>query len=158
MANKKQVVTPILKLLKSDSTLRSLVRKGMGAVSDKHKRDHFEDAVKTSFLDSLDIDAAFDRKYSKSNRWDYLLSYAPSNIVVAVEPHSAKTSEVKVVIAKKDNAKLQLRNHLVDGQQIARWLWVSSGKNGFANTEKVKFQLAQKGIDFVSPMIMVKHL
>jgi len=130
----------------------------MGAVETDHRRDYFHDDVKPHFLDSLDIDAALAKGRESQNRWDYLLSHAPSKSVVAVEPHSAKQEEISVVIKKKDRAKEQLSDHLVAGARIAKWIWVGSGKNGFADTEKVRRQLDQRGIEFVSPMILLKHL
>jgi hypothetical protein len=158
MAKKKLTSTPLLKILLPDSVLRHEVRDGMGAVEADHRRDYFHDDVKPHFLDSLDIDGTLAKGRESQNRWDYLLSHAPSKSVIAVEPHSAKQEEISVVIRKKDSAKEQLSDHLVAGAKIAKWIWVSSGRNGFADTEKVRRQLDQRGIEFVSPMILLKHL
>jgi len=157
MASKKPNATPLLRILIPASALRDAIKPGMNAVSPAHRQAHFDDTVKPCFSDSLDIDAAFAQSHPNANRWDYLLSHAPSNSVIAVEPHSAKTAQVRVVIAKKDKAKEQLSKHLVASARIAKWLWVGSGKNGFADTDKARRQLDQKGIEFVSPKIMLKH-
>lgn len=158
MAKKKVSSTPLLRILLPDSVLRLEVKGGLGAVEADHRRDYFHSDVKSHFLDSLDIDGTLAKGRESENRWDYLLSHSPSDSVIAVEPHSAKQAEISVVIRKKDSAKEQLSDHLVTGAKIAQWIWVGSGKNGFADTEEVRRQLDQRGIKFVSPMILLKHL
>jgi hypothetical protein len=87
-----------------------------------------------------------------------LLGHAPSAEVVAVEPHSAKQDEVTTVIRKKRAALDQLKDHLRDGARMAKWLWVTSGKVHFADTEKTRRLLDEKGIEFVGTRVYAKHL
>ena len=110
------------------------------------------------FADSLDIDEAFKEGREQENRWDYLLGHEPGKQVVAVEPHSASTSEVTTVINKRLAARQQLRDHLRDGVDVKIWLWVASGKVRFVPMEKAMFRLAQNGIEFVGRKITNKHL
>lgn len=130
---------------------------GLGAVEDGH-RELFEASTRASFDDSLNFDEAMRAGREQENRWDYLLGHAFSRQVVAVEPHSAKQDEISTVVKKLAAAKEHARPHLKDGIKISRWLWVASGSVQFANTEKVVFQLAQKGITFVGRRVLPKHL
>ncbi len=119
---------------------------------------YFDEAVRSSFADSLDIDEAFKEGREQENRWDYLLGHEPSKQVVGIEPHSAENSEITTVIKKLEAACQQIREHLRDGVFVAKWLWVASGKVQFAPMEKATFRLAQKGIKFVGRKITKKHL
>lgn len=129
----------------------------MGAVKAAH-RSHFDDAIRSTFADSLELDEAMKAGREEENRWDYLLGHAPSGKVVAVEPHSAKRDQIRAVIKKLLAATEQLREHLRDDARIAKWLWVASGKIHFADTEKVRRLLDQNGIEFVGPKVTSKHL
>jgi hypothetical protein len=149
--------TPVIAALKADSLLVAMVKDGLGAVIDLH-RHHFDEDIRSSFGDSLDIDAAFKKSHEQANRWDYLVGHTQSNQVIAVEPHSAENSEITTVIKKHIAAQLQLRDHLRNGVFVAKWLWVASGKVQFNPMEKATFQLAQNGIQFVGRKVMNKHL
>jgi hypothetical protein len=92
------------------------------------------------------------------NRWDYLLGHTSSGQIVALEPHSAKTDEISSVIRKRRAAIEQLRIHLRTGLHISSWLWVASGKNHFADTEKARRLLDQNGIEFVGKQVLARHL
>ncbi|MCK6574822.1 hypothetical protein L6V77_27440 [Myxococcota bacterium] len=133
------------------------MKDGLGAVQTTHK-DYLSVELRTAFADSIDIDAALKAGHESENRWDYLLGHAPSGLVVAVEPHSARDDEIATVINKRAAARAQLKDHLRPGAKIARWLWVASGKVRFASTEKAGFRLAQHGIEFVGSQVQAKHL
>jgi hypothetical protein len=62
------------------------------------------------------------------------------------------------VIAKKNAAKGQLRDHLKPGSAIAAWFWVASGKVDFAPHDKVIRRLEQEGITFVGGTLREKEL
>lgn len=94
----------------------------------------------------------------RENRWDYLLGYAPTSEVVAVEPHSAKEDHISTVIKKRGAAREQLKMHLRDGARIARWLWGASGDVHFTDTERARRWLDQNGIEFVGKKVMAKQL
>lgn len=149
--------TPIRRGLHEKSSLVGKVENGIAAVGAQH-RERIDLAIRSKFVDSIDLDAALKAEYPTDNRWDYLLGHGPSAKIVAVEPHSAKHDEISTVIAKRKAADTQLRNHLRDGVQISCWLWVSSGDVQFAGIEKVRFRLAQEGIQFVGKRILSKHL
>lgn len=148
--------TPVRSALRKDSTLLPLVADGLGAVK-RTDRNYFDIAIRQTFVDSLDLDAAMQLGHEQSNRWDYLLGHAPSGNVVAVEPHSAKNDEITTVINKRIAAREQIKEHLRNGARIAKWLWVASGKVHFANTEKARRRLDQNGIEFVTK-VTAKHL
>lgn len=97
-------------------------------------------------------------EHAQESRWDYLLGHAPSGEVVAVEPHSARQDEISTIVRKLTAAKRHVRPHLREGVNVARWLWVASGKVQFANTEKAKLNLDQNGIQFVGRKVLAKHL
>lgn len=149
--------TPIRGALTEASALLPRVKDGLGAVQTTHK-DYLSVELRTAFADSIDIDAALKAGHESENRWDYLLGHAPSGLVVAVEPHSARDDEIATVINKRAAARAQLKDHLRPGAKIARWLWVASGKVRFASTEKAGFRLAQHGIEFVGSQVQAKHL
>lgn len=149
--------TPLRVALKKESPLLPLVVDGMGAVLNSH-RDYFDSSIRPSFADSLELDEAVREGHEQENRWDYLLGHVPSGSVVAVEPHSAKHDEITTVIKKREAALKHLKEHLNNGVKITKWLWVASGKVQFANTEKAKLRLDQKGIQFVGTKVTAKHL
>lgn len=149
--------TPVRVALRQHSALQSSVVDGLGAVEGGH-RDYFDVAIRSSFGDSLDLDKAMAPGREQENRWDYLVGHSPSGKVVAVEPHSAKQEEITTVIKKRVAAREQIKEHLRDGVQIEKWLWVASGNVQFANTEKAKLRLDQNGIEFVGKRVTAKHL
>lgn len=149
--------TPVRMAIRPGDSLIDAVCDGMGAVEAGH-RDYFDAAIRRDIADSLDLDAATKDLHPDDNRWDYLLGHSPSGEVIAVEPHSAKEDEVSRVIRKKQAAKVQLNGRLRDGARISKWLWVSSSKVHFADTEKARRRLDQEGIEFVGTKVMAKHL
>jgi hypothetical protein len=149
--------TPVRAALREGSTLQAVVKDGIGALKAGH-RDYLDGAIRVSFADSIDIDAALEAGHEEENRWDYLLGHAPSGKVLGLEPHSAKTDEVSTVIRKRRAALAQLAPHLKQGARVTDWLWVASGKVHFANTEKTRLQLDQNGIRFVGTRVLPKDL
>lgn len=153
----KKLQTPTRKALKKESALLPLVFDGLGAIEATHKK-YFEDSIRNAFADSLDLDKALQQGHEQENRWDYLLGHNASGAVVGVEPHSAKQDEITTVINKRTAARKHLKDHLRDGVQVTKWIWVASGKVHFANTEKAKLRLDQNGIQFVGTKVSSKHL
>jgi hypothetical protein len=151
------MTTPVRSILLGASTLLAGVRDGLGALERPHKQ-LVDEKIRPSFDDSLDIDDGVRGGNEQENRWDYLLGHGESSVVVALEPHSAHTSEVSTVIAKKSSARRQLRAHLKPGSTIAAWFWVASGKVDFAPYEKVIRRLDQEGITFVGGMLRAKDM
>ena len=149
--------TTVRKAIKKDSNLQPRIVDGLGAMKKAHKK-LIDTALHTMFDDSLDIDEAFREGHEQENRWDYLLGYASTNTVVALEPHSAKDDEVTTIIRKRSAARTQLEGHLESKAKITRWLWVASNDVDFANTEKTRIRLDNNGILFVGKMVKAKHL
>ena len=149
--------TPVRAALRVDSLLQRAVQDGLGAVISAH-HGYFDDAVRSSFADSLDLDNALKKGREQENRWDYLLGYQPTGQVVGVEPHSAENGEVTTVIKKLEAARRQLQEHLCDGRGVSKWLWVASGRVRFVPIEKATLRLAQNGIEFIGRRITNKHL
>ena len=153
----KKPLTPVRAALLSTSSLHGQVVDALGAVKDGH-RDYIDGPLRIDFADSIDVDDALHSGNEQENRWDYLLGHGPSAAVFALEPHSAKTGEISTVIRKKEAATRQLAPHLRSGSRIARWLWVASGPVDFADTEKARRALDQRGILFVGKSVLRKHL
>lgn len=149
--------TPVRAALRKDSVLLPSVEDGIRAVKEAH-RGYFDNAIRQTFADSLDLDGALQAGHEQQNRWDYLLGHTPSGTIVAVEPHSAKQDEITTVIKKRVAAREQLKDHLRDGACVTKWLWVASGKVHFADTENVRLRLDQNGIEFVGRKVSAKHL
>ncbi|MFN7572170.1 MAG: hypothetical protein ACK5TK_12070 [Betaproteobacteria bacterium] len=155
--NKVTRKTPLRRALRGDSALLPLVADGLGAVK-AADRNYFDNAIRSNFADSLELDEAVKRGHEQESRWDYLLGHEPSGEVIAVEPHSAKQDEINAVINKRVAARKQLRDHLRENARVTKWLWVASGKVHFADTEKTKRLLDQNGIVFVGKRVTGKHL
>jgi hypothetical protein len=102
---------------------------------------------------SLDLDEATRVEHPNANRWDYLLCIPDLEKIVALEPHSAKDSEIKVVAAKRQWAVDFLRDHLPPGKRVSKWYWVTRGKIGFGKMERARRQIDQAGISFVGRML-----
>jgi hypothetical protein len=157
MSAKRARTTPIRTALLPESALQKLVQDGLGGVDNAH-RAYIDDELRTAFADSLALDDAMLPGREEEHRWDYLLGHAASGSVIGLEPHSAKQDQVSTVVKKREAAREQLKGHLRPGQSVSRWCWVASGDVHFANTERVRFQLDQNGIDFVGKRLLPKHL
>ncbi len=154
---KRSLKTPIRLSLVDNSPLLSSVSDGMDAVDTTHRK-LFDDAIRSTFSDSLNLDESVKKGREQENRWDYLLGHEPSSNVVAVEPHSARNDEISTVIKKRSAAREHLKEHLREKVKIEKWLWVTPGKVQFADTEKTRRLLDQNGIEFVGTKILPKHL
>jgi hypothetical protein len=106
--------------------------------------------------DSLDLDGALRHEFPNANRWDYVFSVPAAGKLIALEPHTAKDSEISVLIAKKKHATAQLRRHLLPQYRVAEWLWVSHGRMSFSRMEQATRRLAQAGIKYLGRS--VEHL
>lgn len=149
--------TPLRAAFNEESSLHPLIKDGLGAVISSHRK-YFDEGIRPSFADSLDVDRALRLGREQENRWDYLLGHEPSGRVIGVEPHSAENSEISTVIKKLASARRQLQGHLRDGKLVSRWLWVASGKVQFVPMERATLRLAQNGITFVGAKVKKKHL
>lgn len=152
----KKKATPIRAGLKPASPLQAAIHDGLGAMKQVDK-GYIEQTIRTEFADSLDLDAAMQMAHPEDNRWDYLLGHGKSGKLFALEPHTMKDKEVKVLIQKRAQAKLQLEGHLRPGVTIADWFWVSS-VDGIADTGKARRSLDQAGIKRVGKALKAKHL
>lgn len=133
--------------LHDSSTLQKHVKTGAGAVAPGHIRLVAE-AERSKIGDSLDLDAATKSEFPEANRWDYVISLPALGLIIGVEPHAARDSEINVVIAKKKHAIQYLQSHLRDGYRVTKWFWVSSGTVGFSRMERARRILDQNGIAF----------
>jgi hypothetical protein len=140
---------------KATSPLRGLVRQGIQALSDTAVIAH---DARGQFSQSIDLDASLAASHPSENRWDYLLGHQPSRLLVGIESHSAKQSEVSVVIAKREAAIRQVRPHMHPHASVAEWYWVSSGRVDFLNHEREVLKLMQNGITFVGRAVQTRHL
>jgi hypothetical protein len=103
--------------------------------------------------DSLDLDAASAAEHPDANRWDYILSIPDLKQFVGIEPHSAKDSEIRAVIRKKEHAKQFLAAHFQAGYRVARWFWVSHGTVSFSRMDRARRRLDQNGIQFAGRLL-----
>jgi hypothetical protein len=154
-ARGKRPRTPIRAALRPGSSLLPSVKNGLAALQ---KASIVHRDVRQDFGDSLDLDAELRADYPNENRWDYVLGHMPSRELIGVEPHSAHTNEVSVVIAKKQAAATRLRAHLRDGRSVTRWFWVASDNVAINDLDKTRRQLDQHGIELVGRVLLPKHL
>lgn len=137
----------IRKALKATSSLLPYVKTGMGAMKPKD-RTLVAVGERSKISDSLDLDAATADDYPQDRRWDYLISVSSANKIVGLEPHGATDAEIKVIVGKKENALVVLREHLKQGHTIAEWHWVTHGSVGFSRMDRATRALSQSGIQF----------
>jgi hypothetical protein len=130
------------------SPLRTRVKPGAGALI-KRDLQLIDERERKKIGESLDLDGASRAEHPSKNRWDYLLSLPAAGRVVALEPHTARDSEVGVVIAKRAFALQYLRSHMPPRYRIAEWYWVCHGSVNFSNMDRARRQLDQQGITFV---------
>jgi hypothetical protein len=149
--------TPIRAGLREKSALGPRVRAGLGALQ-QADRGRVDVAVAKTIGDSLDLDEALRDEHARESRWDYLLGHAPTEAIVALEPHAATQGEIAVVIRKREAALGHLRAHLRPDVTVARWLWVATGEVGFFPLEKAHLRLSEHGIAFVGRKVLPKHL
>jgi hypothetical protein len=147
---------PVSRALKG-SHLAASIRPGTQALP-SDKRRHVGEALRPAFADSLDLDEATRVQYPNDARWDYLLGHDDASCVVALETHSAHTSEVGLVIQKRAASRRHLRDHLVAGHDVAAWFWAASGRVDFVPHEKMINRLNENGIEFVGGRLEAKHL
>jgi len=101
--NRPATNSPVREALEKGSFLLDDVKDGLNAIIRDHKH-YFHEGIKSEFDDSIDIDASFKLGREQENRWDYLIGHRARGAVIAVEPHSAYTSEIETVIKKKKSA------------------------------------------------------
>ncbi len=129
------------------STLRSHIKRGLRALINNDLR-LIVPAIRTYVGDSLNLDDTIRAEFPQDNRWDYLLSVPRINQIIGLEPHSAKDSEVSVIIAKRKHAIEYLRNHLHPQYIVSKWFWVSHGRVNFSKMESAIRLLNKNGIEF----------
>jgi hypothetical protein len=147
---------PVFRALKG-SYLAAAIRGGTQAISGD-KRKHIEESVRPEFVDSLNLDEATRERHPNDARWDYLLGHAACSRVVALETHSAETSQVSKVIQKRTASLRHLQDQLAPGHQVAEWYWVASGRVDFVPHEKTMLRLSENGIRFVGGRLEARHL
>lgn len=147
---------PVYRALK-DSYLAADIQGGIQAIP-SDKRKHISESVRSDFLDSLDLDEASRPRHPTDARWDYLLGHEPSSQVVAIETHSAETSQISKVIQKRTASLGHLRDQFGVDHRIAAWYWAASGRVDFVPHEKTMLRLSENGIQFVGGRLEAKHL
>lgn len=133
--------------LHDSSTLQKHVKSGAGALAPGHVK-LIAEAERSKIGDSLELDTAAKNEFPEANRWDYMMSLPALEQIVGVEPHSARDSEISVVIAKRKHAIQYLQSHLRAGYRVTKWFWVSPGTVGFSRMERARRLLDQNGITF----------
>jgi hypothetical protein len=146
--------TPVRKALVSSSSLLVAVKDGLQALRGVDLT-MIHDAVRKSFGDSLDLDAASEPGNEQKNRWDYLLGWSPTGAVIAFEPHTGNAADL---VKKKLAAKEFLGAHLEKEVRIFKWIWVTKQDLHHADTERWARSLEQNGIQLVRRLVLEKHL
>ena len=140
--------------------LAGLARPGKSALTRDHA-SQLDCADSSRWSGSLDIDAALRLvgEHARANRWDYGVGYVdPAGIerAVWIEVHSAETSEVAVVIRKLRWLKDYLATHALtlrqltlagDDAQVARYVWIASGRYNIPPNSPQLRSLATAGLN-----------
>lgn len=118
----------------------------MGSYSDRVEQKHCH------ATDGIDFDEATRPLAPQEHRWDYFIGVRASpkdrGEIIGIEVHTAIDKNVKDVIAKKRASAPLLAAELLAGRSVGRWVWIASGKNGFASHDRVKRQLQEARIEF----------
>ena len=138
------------------SHLQDSISDGPGAMLGAD-RDLIEQSVRKLFLDSIDVDAAFNKATTQRGKPLGLFLGYEDNFVVALEPHHGNHKEVKVVIAKKRSCRDQIKAHVIPGREPRIWPWVSKNTD-FIALDKARPLLDQEGILYVGKIRLKKHL
>jgi hypothetical protein len=133
--------------LRASSTLLPLVQPGLSAMLPVDRTLVAID-IRTAFGDGVDLDGATAAAFPNDHRWDYILSVPEAEKLIGVEPHSAGDGEVRVVINKKKNAMVVLREHLRTSVRVSEWHWITHGRVRFSDMSKTAKMLSQNGIAF----------
>lgn len=147
---------PVTRALKG-SRLAGAIQPGLQAIPSGNRK-YIAESLRPAFLDSLDLDEATRSLHPGDARWDYLLGHDGSSQVIALEAHSANTSNVAEVVRKRVASREHLQRHLQDGETVAAWYWVASGRVDFAPHDRTINYLDQNGIQFVGSRLEAKHL
>ncbi|WP_207420229.1 hypothetical protein [Desertivirga brevis] len=105
---------------------------------------------------SVDIDKAVEKKYSRSNRWDYCFSYREQ--VYFVEVHPASTSEVETVLKKLDWLKNWLKSDAPEVNKLKAsehpWVWIMTKGQSITSGSRQARRLAMSGIKLTSKLVL----
>lgn len=112
------MTAPISRAMRA-SSLAVAVRRGLQAIP-SDKREHIEPSLRPELSDSLDLDEATRALHPNDARWDYLLGHAGSTQIVALEAHSAQTSQVTLVIEKRAASRRHLQAALAMATMLPR--------------------------------------
>lgn len=145
----------VARAIRAASPLQRRVKPGKQGI-EARDRHRFREKAPHRVVDSLDLDAAFEKQIPVENRWDYLIGTTlPTRRLVAVEVHSAYSSQVRGVIAKKRAAQAQLRGHLNEQARIDDWVWIASGPTRITKTMPQWRLLTSEGIRLVGSKLVL---
>ena len=142
----------LLSALRQNSYLRPHVRDGLSAISGRDV-ELIAVSERGNVAESINLDAATQQEFPNDHRWDYIVYVRNGKVMLGIEPHPARDGEIQVVITKRRRAIAVLRDHLMPGTVVARWIWVSHGRVGFSSMERARRQLDQNGIEFSGRLI-----
>jgi len=133
--------------LHATSALQKHIMNGIDAL-DRRDQELIAPDERRRVGDSLYLDKAVEADHPQEHRWDYVLSVPDAAAIIGIEPHSAKDSEISVVIKKKCWAAGYLRKHM-SSRGVSRWFWVTHGRVGISILDKERRRLSKYGIEFV---------
>jgi hypothetical protein len=117
--------------VKASPQVRDHFRNGLQALAKGHRSCLSE--LTSACLGSVEIDEAVRSRYPSDSRWDYVVGVGLTSgeLAVFIEVHSATTSEVSVVIRKKEwleKTWLEHSDQLELKKLPRRIFWVPSGR------------------------------
>jgi hypothetical protein len=146
----KPKIVNLYSALVKKSGLRASVRANLDAIKNTDRQLILE-TDRQKIVDAIDLDAATQRQYPNSHRWDYIV--CASNSLIGIEPHPAKDDQLRSIVEKKNHAQLVLTAELINGARVSRWIWVTRGRVKFSQNEKAQRYLAQNGIEFQGRLV-----
>ncbi len=129
------------------SEIANAYKSGIQAIKG-NERAKFSFSDNRKIKGSVDIDSALKSKYPEQNRWDYAIGYG--DVVVYAEVHPCATSEVSIVINKRDWLIQWLKGKPID--KLGKSLyWVATQGVAIKDAKKKK-ELSMKGIKVCSKL------
>ena len=130
-----------------NSNLNSFFQNGLKAIkrSDRSKIRVLNNSI---LVGSLDIDKSFKNLYPQSNRWDYLVIVNNNIEGYFIEIHPAFTSEVNVMLRKRDWLKINIINSYFKNINTKKYkiIWVSSGKTKILKNSREYKKLVKENL------------
>lgn len=137
----------MLNTINSNEILKNCVKQGLQGIK-SCDRSKFNVSNTKKLNISIDLDECLKSLYPNDNRWDYLLIVYDEVEGYFVEIHPANTSDVAVMIAKKNWLKKEILDKLFSSVCRSKYkiVWVATNGVHILKTSKQYKQLIKENL------------